>query len=174
MQYLEAKPKTIADLAKRLDMSVAQLKAPVRRLKDRNLAIDKTIDSKELTDLIKYYSASKIIPQFIYERIVRQYEEFKEICELSQIAAENNLNAKDLKKFCLKLDFNQRFELLSPNIFSKYENDTVKRTKVGELVNLYLKYKISMNKIITALVPEFPTVAGGKKRILIVAPILLK
>ena len=146
-------PRTVADLSEELGISSDRLKAPIRHLRERN--IGGAINPKKLDVLIKFYAKSSIVEPDIYALVVGQYKAYQDLVTIDDAAKDNLINPRDLKRFCTKLDLNQKNDFLEPNIFAKYPNTTVNRTHVGELVNSFLKDRIAMNTVTEAIVPQF-------------------
>lgn len=150
---------TIGKLADELGMGFRKLLPVFKRLKSRNLAIGRlTFSIKEVTLAIKFFSKDKALSEHLYHFILGQYAASKELVTLDQIAASNYLQLKELKIFCTKIDRNERWLFLEPNVFVRNANDGIRRTMVEDFVSAFLKYKISLNRITSCYVPTF-----GKK-----------
>lgn len=155
----------IADLAKKIGCDYTKLQAPIKRLKSRDIGVE--LNPEEVDSLIKYFSKDKLVSKSIYQFVLEQYKQSKELISLTEIAKENLLNDKEFHQFLDIIDKNERYDFLVPNIFPKTKNDTVKRTKVDDLVSLFLKKKISENTIVSAFVPTFdPTTKKTSKELI--------
>ena len=103
----------------------------------------------------------------MFQFILEQYKQSQELISLAEIAKDKLLNNRDFHQFLEEIDKNERYDFLVPNIFPLTKNDTVKRTKVDDLVNLYLKKKISENTSVSAFVPTFdPTTKKPSKELI--------
>ena len=155
----------IADLAEEIGCDYTKLQAPIKRLKTRGIGVE--LNPAEVDSLIKYFSKNKLISEQIYHFILEQYKQSQELISLTEISKEKLLNNKEFHQFLDKIDKNERYDFLVPNIFPKTKNDTVKRTKVDDLVSLYLKKKISENASVSAFVPTFdPTTKKTSKELI--------
>lgn len=133
----------IVDLAKQIGCDYTQLQIPIKRLKTRDIGVE--LNPAEVDSLIKYFSKDKLISKQMFQFILEQYKQSQELISLAEIAKDKLLNNRDFHQFLEEIDKNERYDFLVPNIFPLTKNDTVKRTKVDDLVNLYLKKKISEN-----------------------------
>lgn len=156
---------TISSLAKELGITIAKLRAPLKRIKSRNLIALSNYDPKEVNAAIKFFSSSYELSEKLYNGIKFQYESSQKLSGLKEIAEEHNLIYKDFKAFMHEVDRNEKFKYLEPNIFTKTDLDCVRQTKIAALVTLYLKKKILYNQVKSAYVPQFDARTGGDKPI---------
>lgn len=155
----------IVDLAKQMGCDYTQLQIPIKRLKTRDIGVE--LNPAEVDSLIKYFSKDKLISKQMFQFILEQYKQSQELISLAEIAKDKLLNNRDFHQFLEEIDKNERYDFLVPNIFPLTKNDTVKRTKVDDLVNLYLKKKISENTSVSAFVPTFdPTTKKPSKELI--------
>ena len=155
----------IVDLAKQIGCDYTQLQIPIKRLKTRDIGVE--LNPAEVDSLIKYFSKDKLISKQMFQFILEQYKQSQELISLAEIAKDKLLNNRDFHQFLEEIDKNERYDFLVPNIFPLTKNDTVKRTKVDDLVNLYLKKKISENTSVSAFVPTFdPTTKKPSKELI--------
>lgn len=157
--------KTIGMLADDLKIDFSKLKMPFVRLQKTNLYL--AIGSNggvtpankylhEIANINKYFAKNSIVNDKVYSFVKEQFEFYqKQITNVTTICDNSYLNPMDLVKFIKSFDRNEQNDFIAVNIFAKNLSDSLIRTRVDDLVSLYLKKKIAETKDTVAVVPSF-------------------
>ena len=157
--------RTIGELADTLGLDYVKLRTPFKRLQQTNLylvigsdggATPKNKYLRQITNINKYFAKASLVDDEIFNFVKDQFEYYQnEITNVESVCKRSYLNEKDLSKFIKNFDRNEQNDFIARNMFSKNQSDALIRTRIDDLISLYLKKKISETKDTTAVVPSF-------------------
>ncbi|MEK3643314.1 hypothetical protein [Lactobacillus crispatus] len=149
--------RTIGELADTLGLDYVKLRTPFKRLQQTNLylvigsdggATPKNKYLRQITNINKYFAKASLVDDEIFNFVKDQFEYYQnEITNVESVCKRSYLNEKDLSKFIKNFDRNEQNDFIARNMFSKNQSDALIRTRIDDLISLYLKKKYLKLKI---------------------------